>query len=371
MTLATEGYLLRIFIGESDRHEGKPLYEWLVLKAREMGLAGCTVLRGMMGFGAHSRLAHLPDRAVVRGPADHRGAGGQRREARGVPRHRRSGRAGRTSPRWKRPASASTGAGRSSPAWLAGFDPRRYAAFFILAYALTWPLAVLVKISLSFGLLGLFGPDGGRADRRARLRRTRRACRPCWPRCGSGGSHRLVPPGVRPAARGLGRGEPRSRWRSGLATDIGWTPIGPLSLVLFVLVVGEEIGWRGFALPRMIDRFGVGRASLLLGLLWGFWHFPTFFLKGATQAEVPIVAYIAFTTALSRRVHLGLAPHPGQRADRDAVPRRGEHRGFHRGRTDPGRTGCGSAPGVWAVFAIFLLALGQERRGDSLPRSRP
>jgi len=56
MTLATEGYLLRIFIGESDRHEGKPLYEWLVLKAREMGLAGCTVLRGMMGFGAHSRL---------------------------------------------------------------------------------------------------------------------------------------------------------------------------------------------------------------------------------------------------------------------------------------------------------------------------
>lgn len=56
MTLPTEGYLLRIFIGESDRHEGKPLYEWLVLKAREMGLAGCTVLRGMMGFGAHSRL---------------------------------------------------------------------------------------------------------------------------------------------------------------------------------------------------------------------------------------------------------------------------------------------------------------------------
>lgn len=56
MTLPTEGYLLRIFIGESDRHEGKPLYEWLVLRAREMGLAGCTVLRGMMGFGAHSRL---------------------------------------------------------------------------------------------------------------------------------------------------------------------------------------------------------------------------------------------------------------------------------------------------------------------------
>jgi hypothetical protein len=56
MVLPKEGYLLRIFIGESDKHEGKLLYEWLVLKAREMGLAGATVLRGMMGFGAHSRL---------------------------------------------------------------------------------------------------------------------------------------------------------------------------------------------------------------------------------------------------------------------------------------------------------------------------
>jgi PII-like signaling protein len=56
MIIPREGYLLRIFIGESDRHEGKPLYEWIVLKAREQGLAGATVTRGMMGFGAHSRL---------------------------------------------------------------------------------------------------------------------------------------------------------------------------------------------------------------------------------------------------------------------------------------------------------------------------
>ncbi|HET6452657.1 MAG TPA: DUF190 domain-containing protein [Spirochaetia bacterium] len=56
MDLPQEGCLLRIFIGESDRHEGKPLYEWIVQKAREAHLAGATVLRGMMGFGAHSRL---------------------------------------------------------------------------------------------------------------------------------------------------------------------------------------------------------------------------------------------------------------------------------------------------------------------------
>lgn len=54
MVLPQEGYLLRIFIGESDRQDGKPLYEWIILKAREMGIAGATVLRGMMGFGAHS-----------------------------------------------------------------------------------------------------------------------------------------------------------------------------------------------------------------------------------------------------------------------------------------------------------------------------
>ena len=56
MTLPEEGKLLRIFIGESDRWEHLPLYEAIVLKARELGLAGATVLRGPMGFGANSRL---------------------------------------------------------------------------------------------------------------------------------------------------------------------------------------------------------------------------------------------------------------------------------------------------------------------------
>jgi len=56
MKIPEEGYLLRVFIGESDRWEGKPLYEAIVNKAREMHLAGATVLRGPMGFGANSRL---------------------------------------------------------------------------------------------------------------------------------------------------------------------------------------------------------------------------------------------------------------------------------------------------------------------------
>ncbi len=56
MNLPEEGMLLRIFIGESDQYKGKALYEQIVIKARELNLAGATVLRGIMGFGAHSRM---------------------------------------------------------------------------------------------------------------------------------------------------------------------------------------------------------------------------------------------------------------------------------------------------------------------------
>lgn len=56
MKLPEEGMLLRIFIGESDHYKGKALYEQIVLKAREMNLAGATVTRGIMGFGADSRM---------------------------------------------------------------------------------------------------------------------------------------------------------------------------------------------------------------------------------------------------------------------------------------------------------------------------
>ncbi len=56
MKIPEDGQLLRIFIGESDKWQGTPLYEAIVLKARELHLAGATVLKGSMGFGAHSRL---------------------------------------------------------------------------------------------------------------------------------------------------------------------------------------------------------------------------------------------------------------------------------------------------------------------------
>jgi PII-like signaling protein len=56
MKIAGEGKLLRIFLGESDRYQGKPLYEAIVHKAHELGLAGATVWRGIEGYGARSRI---------------------------------------------------------------------------------------------------------------------------------------------------------------------------------------------------------------------------------------------------------------------------------------------------------------------------
>jgi hypothetical protein len=56
MELPEKAKLLRIFIGESDRYNGKPLYEAIVNLARERSMAGATVLRGILGFGAHSRI---------------------------------------------------------------------------------------------------------------------------------------------------------------------------------------------------------------------------------------------------------------------------------------------------------------------------
>jgi len=56
MKIPAEGKLLRIFVGEADRWHGKPLYQAIVEEARQRGLAGATVLKGSVGFGAHSRL---------------------------------------------------------------------------------------------------------------------------------------------------------------------------------------------------------------------------------------------------------------------------------------------------------------------------
>ncbi|HEX5646855.1 MAG TPA: DUF190 domain-containing protein, partial [Nitrospira sp.] len=53
-----QGCLLRMYIGEGDKHAGRPLYEWIIAQAHARQLSGATVYRGLMGFGPHTRVIH-------------------------------------------------------------------------------------------------------------------------------------------------------------------------------------------------------------------------------------------------------------------------------------------------------------------------
>ena len=175
---------------------------------------------------------------------------------------------------------------------------RPLVVYFVLAYALAWALFPLIKISQLFGLLGLFAPAlaavltsalvGGRGQATSLLR-----------------SLSLWRAGVGWYALALGLPILISLAILGVAilggapTSIRMSPISALSALVFVMVVGEELGWRGFAQPALERSRSPLSAALVVGLLWGFWHLPTFLLPGLPQAGIPFPAFLAFTTAAS------------------------------------------------------------------------
>jgi membrane protease YdiL (CAAX protease family) len=78
-----------------------------------------------------------------------------------------------------------------------------------------------------------------------------------------------------------------------------WLAIAVAIVVGTPLQAGEEIGWRGYALPRMEERFGLARASLLLGVLWGCWHLPLFFISGPGNYGQSLPMFVLGSTCLS------------------------------------------------------------------------
>ena len=170
--------------------------------------------------------------------------------------------------------------------------------FFILAYALTWPLIPLVSVSPLWGFPALFGPalaavivaavtDGrpGLRDLLGRLVRWRVGAR--WYAVALG-----LPAVLALAAAGL-------HLLLGAQTSVNFGGLTVLNLVVFVLIVGEELGWRGYALPRLLAERSALAASLFLGALWGAWHLPTFFVPGAPQYGLPFFAFVLMTIAYS------------------------------------------------------------------------
>src|SRR3712207_5195967 len=170
--------------------------------------------------------------------------------------------------------------------------------FFVLSYALTWPVIPLVSVSPLLGFPALFGPalaaiivsaltDGkpGLTDLLGRLTRWRVGAR--WYAVALG-----LPVVLALTAAGL-----HALLGARTSFDLGGLSI--LNFVVFGLIVGEELGWRGYALPRLLAGRSALAASLVLGALWGAWHLPTFFVPGAPQYGLPFSAFVLLTMAYS------------------------------------------------------------------------
>jgi membrane protease YdiL (CAAX protease family) len=169
--------------------------------------------------------------------------------------------------------------------------------FFALAFAFTWALLPFTRRSVGVGLVALWGPAAAAFltaalcgskeldDLRARVLSWRLPIR--WYLLAL-----VLPLFVSALRSGL-------EYLLGAEGPIHLQPVTGLGLIVFVLVAGEEIGWRGFALPRLLARFGPWIASTVIGVLWALWHLPLFQMPGMPQYGSPFGPYIGYLIALS------------------------------------------------------------------------
>jgi membrane protease YdiL (CAAX protease family) len=167
-----------------------------------------------------------------------------------------------------------------------------------------------------------------------------------------------------------------------LATG-AWPPFGETAWYVMAAAIpistwvqaGEEIGWRGYALPRLTERFGLPLASVILGVVWAGWHLPLFFLEGSSTFGQSFPLYLLQVTALSVAMAwlywrtggsllLVMLLHAAVNNTKDIVP------SAEAGATYP--WALSASPVAWLTVALLWLAGGlfllQMRRA---PRSRP
>ena len=168
--------------------------------------------------------------------------------------------------------------------------------FFVLAFALTWPLVPLASVSLALPVLGLFGPalaaivvtaiTEGRPGVKTLLGRVVQ-----WR---AGWRWYAIALGL-PIAAALAVLEIHKLMGGVVPRGEGDPPA--LIATLALLVVGEELGWRGFALPRLQARLGGLGASLVLGGLWAAWHLANSTIPGLERYLYDFPAFLLYVIA--------------------------------------------------------------------------
>jgi membrane protease YdiL (CAAX protease family) len=177
---------------------------------------------------------------------------------------------------------------------------RRYplVAYYALALGLSLALALLLNVSLLFGLLALFGPavaaflvarttEGREGTSRLNAAIARWRVHPGW---------YLAAVGLPLLAYAVAHGLYFLAGNPPLAIP---GPVTPIAIVLFFLVIGEEIGWRGFLLPGLLRQRSPIVATAIVALAWLVWHSPLYFLPGMPSYGDSYAAFAVWVIPLS------------------------------------------------------------------------
>ena len=173
-----------------------------------------------------------------------------------------------------------------------------FICFVVIAYVWTWIFAALIDQNILFPLLALFGPAVaaiivqkamGRTSGLVELKNRFRLSPAVLACCVLA----VLLPYVLLFPIWL-----LHNWWLG-PIDFKLNQLSQLSLVVAVLIIGEEIGWRGFLLPYLLQRYSPVTSSLIVGIIWAVWHLPNFLMPGYPHHGLPFSAFAFMTIAFS------------------------------------------------------------------------